>query len=251
MYENEIFESNIERLLSDKGLGEGCKEQAVRKFFYYQFLAMEVYRYMTDGEKQLAGEKYRPFRTSFPFRNYFKERKRKRKKEKSPLYPYKEKEIIKEKGDKSIEIENAERDFSKSLSERREDFRQECLSYVTKYGEQQVADFFHYWAEEDSKTGMMLFEMEKSWNTEFRLARWDNNQFTNLNSAAATRCRRTRKRQQQEQTVVDQQQAIALEREQANAKREEELAQSKANSITYEDYLKTHPEAGTLRRLTS
>ena len=64
--------------------------------------AQGPYRYMTQEEKNKARYWFRMFKNSYTMKNFLKERKRKRDKEKSPLHPsYKEIETeIKEKDQK-------------------------------------------------------------------------------------------------------------------------------------------------------
>ena len=133
--------------------------------------------------------------------------------------------------------ERAESGVSRSLDERRESFRQECLQYCGKYNNEQVADFYHYWAEESAKTGKMLFEMEKSWNTAFRLARWNNNQYSSATTAAAIRLKRTQKKHAPGGSVAEQQ-AIAAKRAADNARLEQEIRERKAKAVSHEEYLK-------------
>ena len=233
----------VDLLLQDRGLTSEYQEQAVRQLLYHLFVAIEIYKFMTVAERNKSGWWYRTyFKNIFSLSGFLKERKRKRDKEKSPLHPsYKKESGVLEKDEKNIYMRNA--GFSKSLEDKREAFRQECLAFVGKYEEQRVADFFHYWAEESQKSGKMLWEMEKSWNTGYRLARWTNNHISADNTSASIRLRKTKKRAGEEAKVTEQQVAAARQRMIADEKREQETAEAKKNAVSMEDYLKEHPDS--------
>ena len=227
----------VDLLLQDRGLTSEYQEQAVRQLLYHLFVAIEIYKFMTVAERNKSGWWYRTyFKNIFPLSGFLKERKRKRDKEKSPLHPsYKKESGVLEQDEKRTNVRNA--DFSTALEEKREAFRQECLSFVGQYDSQQVADFYHYWAEESQKAGKMLWEMEKSWNTKFRMARWMNNQYTSATTAASIRLRKTKKRAGEETKVTEEQVALARERMMENERREQETAEAKKNAVSYEEWL--------------
>ena len=210
----EEIKCNVDHVLSDRGLTVDYKEQAVRQLLYHLYIAK-------------AGFWYRTFKSSYRLTGFLKERKRKRDKEKSPLYPsYKERETeVKEKAQKNIYIAG------------REAFHQECLGYVDKYDEQRLADFYNYWSEVNEKTGKMRFEEQRYWNTERRLKRWMNTSYSADNSAAALRLKRTQKKQASGSSAIEQQ-AIAAKRAADNARLEQEIRERKAGAVSYEEYLK-------------
>lgn len=101
----------------------------------------------------------------------------------------------------------------------------------------------------------MKFEGKRYWNLDSRLERWMNTSYCSDNTAAEIRLDRTRKRQAKESAVSDQQQAIArqqqaiaAEREAENQQRELALEQSRQNSISLEEYAKTHPDSQLARQ---
>ena len=238
MQQIETIKDNVDRVLADRGLGRDGKEPVVSQMLHHLCVAIDIYRYMTQEEKNKAGYWFRVFKSSYTLRNFLKERKRNRDKEKSPLHPsYKERETeLKEKAQKTNE--RAERNFADALEKRRVAFRQECYTFLGQYAPQQVADFFHYWAEESQKSGKMLFEMERSWNTKFRLARWNNNQYTSATTAAAIRLRKTKKKEVQETTAIEQQETVAAERQLAQQKLEQQQEESKQGAVSYEEWLR-------------
>ena len=222
----EETKNKIDKLLSDRGLTEEGKEQAVRLLLYHLYTAIDIYRFMTFAEKNKAGYWYRVFRSSFSLRGFLKERKRKRDKEKSPLHPsYKEREtMLKEKSEKD----------PPTASDAREVFHQECLKRIGQYDCQQLADFYQFWSEENPETGKMRFQEEKYWNIETRLKRWVKNQYSVADAVAATRMKRLRKK---ESEVATQQQAIAQERQDDNVRLEQEIEERKRNAVSYNDWL--------------
>ena len=99
----EIIEQFVDRQLVDAGLKSDLEEQAVRLLLFHLCIAIDIYRHMTQAEKNKAGYWYREkLKNSFSITGFLKERKkerkRKRDKKKSPLHPsYKEESGVKEK----------------------------------------------------------------------------------------------------------------------------------------------------------
>ena len=214
--------NKIDSLLTDRGLTSEYKEQAVRHLLYHLYIALDIYRYMTYSEKNKAGYWYRLFRSSFSLTGFLKERKRKRDKEKSPLHPsYKEREtMLKEKGENNLPTD----------ADAKEAFRKECLGFEKQFGEKHVNKFFRHWSEPD-QNGRMRFQKEPFWDIETRLERWVENPYSMADEKAAERQKR-----QQKQTAASEQQAA--EREDNNARLEQEIAERKRNAVSYEEYLK-------------
>ena len=210
---------SIGHLLDDRGLTADYKEPSVRLLLYHLYVAMDIYRYMTSSEKNKAGFWYRTFKNSYRLTGFLKERKRKRDKEKSPLHPsYKERETeVKEKAQKN----------PPTVADAHEAFRKECLGYIGRYEEQQVADFFFYWSEAGSD-GRMRFQKERYWNIETRLKRWVKNQYSVADATSALRLKRLKKKEPE----------LTAERDDNNARLEQEIAERKASAVSYEDYLK-------------
>ena len=219
--------NKIDSLLTDGGLTSEYKEQTVRQLLYHLYIALDIYRYMTCSEKNKAGYWYRMFRSSFSLTGFLKERKRKRDKEKSPLHPsYKEREtMLKEKGENNLPTD----------ADAKEAFRKECFGFVKQYGEKQVNKFFRHWSEPD-QNGRMRFQKEPFWDIETRLERWVENPYSMADENAAER-----KKQLQKKTATSEQQAA--EREDNNARLEQEIAERKRNAVSYEEYLKMKDES--------
>ena len=233
----EINEQTVDRQLVDAGMKSDYEEQAVRLLLFHLFCAIRYYRDMTYAEKDKAGFLYRKkFENIYSLTSFFKERKRKREKKKSPLHPsYKERETeVKEKEEKTSL--STERATSSEIGERQKAFWAECEQYIGKYERQMVMKFFYYWAEEMNGTGIMLWETKKSWNTKFRLASWSKRSFEVNDQAAELRLAKAKGKQQAANTAD--QQAIAAKREEDNARLEREIAERKQGAVSYEEYLK-------------
>ena len=89
--------NKVDMLLADKGLTQNCDEPTVRQMLLHLYTAIDIYRYMTQAEKNEAGRWYRMFKTSFSLRNFLKERKRQRERKNPPCTPLIRKGLL-EKG---------------------------------------------------------------------------------------------------------------------------------------------------------
>ena len=138
-----------------------------------------------------------------------------------------------------------ESDQKEGFKERQQAFWAELEPYCSdrggKYDRQMVLKFFYYWAQEVKKTGTMRWENETAWTTEFALAGWSKKPFETYAQAANIRLERTKGKKASAGRVLGgstaEEQALAAEREAANARREQELAASKAGAVSYEEYL--------------
>ena len=233
----EETKNKIDKLLSDRGLTEEGKEQAVRLLLYHLYTAIDIYRFMTFAEKNKAGYWYRVFRSSFSLRGFLKERKRKRDKEKSPLHPsYKEREtMLKEKSEKMSLCNGRE---SNGLEKRQRAFWNELLQYEERYGREMLLKFYAKWAEETADKTMMLWETQKSWSTKLRLLAWSKRKYQKDDEAAELHLQQVKNRRGRQPTIdTARQQAIAQERQDDNVRLEQEIEERKRNAVSYNDWL--------------
>ena len=107
----------------------------------------------------------------------------------------------------------------------------ELEQYIGKYERQMVLRFFYHWAEEDKRTGKMKYETQSSWNTKYRLAIWSKRSFELNDQAAELRLAKAKGKQQKEPEQT-------AEREDNNARLEQEIAERKASAVSYEEWLK-------------
>ena len=245
----EEIKKRVDNMLVDRGLVKDYPDQTVRELLYHLFVAIDIYRYMTIAEKNKSGYWFRLFRGSYTLRNFLKERKRKRDKEKSPLHPsYKKESGVKEKAQNNTHT--AERESSVGgveLMVRKEAFYRECMAFRDRYDENMLLDFYAHWAEDVVGKDKMLFEAERSWNTSHRLRIWSTSEITKAREAAAIRQKRTRKKQQEEQTAAEKQQVQAAQREADNQRREQEMEESRKGKVSTEEYIRQHPDSMVAR----
>jgi hypothetical protein len=62
-----------------------------------------------------------------------------------------------------------------NIDERDIAFRTLLIPYVEQYGKQLIRDFYDYWREKNASGKKMRFEMEKVFNLEMRISRWERN----------------------------------------------------------------------------
>ena len=65
---------------------------------------------------------------------------------------------------------------SETLEERRQQFLDALTPYIDRYGEEMVRRFGEYWTEPNLRLTRMRFEMQTTWSTPMRLARWARNE---------------------------------------------------------------------------
>ena len=121
----------------------------------------------------------------------------------------------------------------RDLTERQMAFWLELEQYIGKYERQMVLRFFYHWAEEDKRTGKMKYETQSSWNTKYRLAIWSKRSFELNDQAAELRLAKAKGKRQ-----AAEQQTMTAERDDNNARLEQEIAERKAGAVSYEEWLK-------------
>ena len=230
--------ARIERYVSDlmtvSGVEKEGKEQSVGLALYHLLMSAALRDLMDDGEKELFRLLTKKLQYFFCTKLSLKERKETKKKKNFPPHP-----LLKEKDKKETEEKNID------IAGRRDAFKKECAQYVGQYDRQRLEDFFYYWAEEASSTGKMRFELEKTWNTEYRLRRWMNTKYSVDNTAAAIRLQKQKK----QGDALERQQAVAAaEREQAEAQREAEREQDRQRAGGLDEQIAANPD-GFLARV--
>ena len=213
-------EQYVSCLLESWALYDSGEERVVWQTLHDLLMAVSRYELMTDRYKEMTTQLCKKLQHHFDTRFILKERKRKAKKEKFPPNPLLKEKQTKEKEEKNPPtVCDAEQDA----------FRKECLEYVGKYDQQQVANFYHYWTERD-ETGRMRFQNQRYFNVGTRLGRWVKNQYTANDTAAAERIKKSRSRQ-------DKQQAVAQERNEANDRLWQQYADMKKGAVSHEEWL--------------
>jgi len=228
--EIETIERYVDEALEVKGLVKGGDEQRIRLLLTHLYTAVLMYRMMNDDDKTLAILWNKEFKDFFSLKKFLKERKRKTDKEKEKKNTH-----IKGKVASKIEI-------------RQKAFWDELLQYEDRYGRDMLSKFYLVWAEDVKNTGMMRWELEKSWNIKYRLAAFPKKSYQLLDEAARLRLERAKGTTKKPAADSAEQRAAAAEREEADARREAELAESRKNSISLEEYAKTHPDSQLARQ---
>ena len=227
--------NKVDSVLADRGLVRECKEQAVRLLLYHLYIAIDIYRFMTFAEKAKARCSYRIFKGPFSLTGFFKERKRKRDKEKSPLHPsYKKESGVKEKAQST----HTYKSDAKPLENRKRAFYMACHKYDERYGKSMVDDFYVHWSEEDADRQKMRFELEETWSTAKRLFKWSKDPQTIKKRLAEMELAKAEKKSAPQTVNIQEQQAIAAKRAEDNAKLEREIAENKAGAVSYEEYIR-------------
>lgn len=96
--------------------------------------------------------------------------------------PYKEKEKEKEKikekggiGDKSPPTPLPSVDKVEERKKREKKFYQSLVPFVGSFSKEMLRNFFEYWSEPNKSGTKMKWEMEKTWDLERRLSKWQSN----------------------------------------------------------------------------
>lgn len=222
--------ARIERYVGDlmtvSGVEKEGKEQNVGLALYHLLMSASLHDLMSDDEKDLFKALTKKLQFFFCTRLSLKERKRNKEKKIIPPNP-----LLKEKE----KTEKEEKPLSLKVGAK-EAFYRECQARLGQYDEQQLADFYNWWSEENEK-GQMRFQTERYWNIDNRLKRWVKNKYSAENTAAAMRLKRAKKQQAVEADAHERQQTVAKERTDDNARLEQEIEERKRNAVSYEEWL--------------
>jgi hypothetical protein len=223
------IDNDIVRQLENNGLKKGDREQRIKLLLTHAYMAIRMYWAMSPEDRVLTSEWHKKFKRSFSLKKFLKERKRNRERKIPPCTPLIKKGHL-EKGTKTSQC--AGQEFH-DLSERQMAFWMELEEYIGKYDRQTILRFFYYWAEEDKRTGKMKYETQSSWNTKYRLAIWSKRSYEVNDQAAELRLAKAKGKQQ-----AANQQTMTAERDDNNARLEQEIAERKASAVSYEEWLK-------------
>ena len=111
-----------------------------------------------------------------------KEETKEKKEENPPAPPQEEKKQKKEENSPSPgrarekNPRNKTTDPSATLEQRRQRFMETLSPYTDRYGEEMIRHFAEYWTEANRSLTRMRFEMQPTWSTHLRLARWARNE---------------------------------------------------------------------------
>lgn len=111
-----------------------------------------------------------------------KEEKKEKKNENPPTPPKEEKNQKKEENNLSDDQARKKKTARKnpppsiSLEQRRQQFLDTLTPFVSRYSKEMIQHFSEYWTEANRSQTRMRFEMQPTWNTTLRLARWARNE---------------------------------------------------------------------------
>ena len=218
--ELDVIKRYVTDSLTFSGVERKDMEVQVYEALHHLLTAMKLYDLM-DAEDRAFVSEFVNLRM-----NHFlnvkisiktKSQERKRNKEKKIIPPN---PLLKEKEKTGKE----EKPLSLKVGAK-EAFYRECQARLGQYDEQQLADFYNWWSEENEK-GQMRFQTERYWNIDNRLKRWVKNKYSAENTAAAMRLKRAKK-----------QQAVAQERNEANDRLWQQYDDMKKGAVTHEEWL--------------
>ena len=222
--EHEKIENYVTELLEISGIGHEDKEQPLRLTLYHMLMCVKLYEGLDEATRGLVAKWRKHFQYLIAIKFHLKETKRRKERKASP-------------SDTPIEKKDKKEKTYISVCDAKEAFRKECLSYMGQYDTQLLTNFYNYFSEANPRTGKMRWQGKRYWDTKKRLDRWVRNPISTDSVAASERLKKSRKKQQQDAEAVEKIQEQAAEREEADARREAEIEQSKAGAVSYEEWL--------------
>ena len=231
----ELIEGMIANKLELSGMRNEGGEGQCRSLLYHLFTAVEIFRLMVPQEKETVAEWYQLFAKDFRVNLFLKELKSKKNKEKTAPAPHRKEKNKKEKVQRLyIYADSGDSGVGEDLESRRNAFFRECMSYKGKYDEQMILDFYAYYSMPNKLSNKMRFEDLAYWDTAKLMHIWVNNPISKAKAAADIKLKRTKKTTAQ----AAENSADAAEREDANARLEQEIAERKQSAVSYEEWLK-------------
>ena len=244
----ELIEANVDQTLELRGLVKEGNEQQVRLLLYHLYVSVSIWNLMSFADKMNTLKWKRFLNDVFTLKNYLKKRTKKKAKEAPLPAPTPQEKEIKEKEVETIYIQKGS--SASDLVERKKAFLAECEQFVERYGRDVVNDFYAYWSEESARDQKMLWEYQRTWSTAKRMFKWSRNSINVDRSAAKIRLAKAEAKNAQQATISKEQKQIAAQREADNARREKELAESKASAASMEEVTQGDPNRlSTLNKL--
>jgi hypothetical protein len=248
MMKIELIEANVDQTLELRGLVKEGNEQQVRLLLYHLYVSVSIWNLMSFADKMNTLKWKRFLNDVFTLKNYLKKRTKKKAKEAPLPAPTPQEKEIKEK---EVEITiKGKRDFDATVMRKQEEFWKTLMPYREKYGQSMLERFQAYWAAPVNGTTTLLWEKTKTWSVSYRLKSWSKSPIELNAQNAEIRLERTRKKNAQQAVNTEAQKQIAAQREADNARREKELAESKAQAASMEEVTQGDPNRlSTLNKL--
>ena len=232
----------IERYVSDlltvSGFSEEGAEHHLWVLLHHLYSAVAMYEQLSAEDKAVVAETQKKLKYFFETKCNLKERKNKKTEKEaiSPTPPIEEKEKINKKEEKRSLSQK--RKISASIDDRKEAFRQKCYEQSENYDKAFIDDFFNWFSEPSDETGKMRFECERYFSVKSRMAKWKNNKFSSENESAAVKAQFVKGKAVERQVQVEEERALAAERERANLEREQQQEASKQGAVSYEEWVR-------------
>ena len=244
----ELIEANVDQTLELRGLVKEGNEQQVRLLLYHLYVSVSIWNLMSFADKMNTQKWKRFLNDVFTLKNYLKKRTKKKAKEAPLPAPTPQEKEIKEK---EVEITiKGKRDFDATVMRKQEEFWKTLMPYKEKYGQSMLERFQAYWAAPVNGTTTLLWEKTKTWSVSYRLKSWSKSPIELNAQNAEIRLERTRKKNAQQAVNTEAQKQIAAQREADNARREKELAESKAQAASMAEVTQGDPNRlSTLNKL--
>ena len=109
---------------------------------------------------------------------------------------------------------------------------------MEKYGQSMLERFQAYWAAPVNGTTTLLWETKKSWSVSYRLKSWSKSHQELEAQVSEIRLERTRKKSAPQAGNDEGQKLLAAQREEANARLEQEIRARKEGAVSYEEYIR-------------
>ena len=244
----ELIEANVDQTLELRGLVKEGNEQQVRLLLYHLYVSLSIWNLMPFWDKMKVLKWKKILGDVYSLKFYLKKRKESKAKE-APLPAPSPQE--KEYKEKELEITiKGKRDFDATVMRKQEEFWKTLMPYKEKYGQSMLERFQAYWAAPVNGTTTLLWEKTKTWSVSYRLKSWSKSPIELNAQNAEIRLERTRKKNAQQAVNTEAQKQIAAQREADNARREKELAESKASAASMEEVTQGDPNRlSTLNKL--
>ena len=224
--EIEKIEGYVTELLEISGIGHEDKEQPLRLTLYHMLMCVKLYEGLDEATRDVVAKWRKHFQYLIAIKFHLKETKRRKERKAFPSDTSIEKKEKKDKKEKTI----------LSVCDAKEAFRKECLSYVGQYDTKLLTDFYNYFSEANPRTGKMRWQGKRYWDTKKRLERWVRNSISTDIVAASERLTKAQRKKRKEGDEERRSKELAAQREEANARREAEIEQSKAGAVSYEEW---------------
>ena len=221
---NTLIEEYVTRLLDVSGINN--EPLALQQTLHHMLMCVKLYEGLDEATRDVVAKWRKHFQYLIAIKFHLKETKRRKERKAFPSDTSIEKKEKKDKKEKTI----------LSVCDAKEAFRKECLSYVGQYDTKLLTDFYNYFSEANPQTGKMRWQGKRYWDTKKRLERWVRNSISTDIVAASERLTKAQRNQQKVSDEERRSKQLAAQREEANARREAEIEQSKAGAVSYEEW---------------